>query len=816
MEQRYYCHNKRRARLVREHATLNGIDYLEVLDRDAPAGSPRQRTLMVRAFKPFPAPPGNLDTVNVRVDGGVRVKGVGLLWVARAAEANDLFNDGRINAAERTFFSGLDNPESLLLVRTDSTGDFSPYTLRLVASETNDDPPNNFDLPLSSVEFSFKVECPSEFDCAEGTVCPPETHSVPEIDYLAKDYNSFRRLMFDRLSILMPDWKERNPADLGVVMVELLAYVGDYLSYYQDAVATEAYLGTARQRISVRRHARLLDYAMHDGCNARTWLALQVEENGGSDGLPLGTGTSFSTKPGRADEDAVVFETMHDITLRSEHNEIRFYTWGDSECCLAAGSIRATLEDEGLTLAAGDVLIFEELRSPTTGLPADADPSRRHAVRLTSVEKKIDPLTLDDIVEIEWHEGDALPFAICISALILGESGEAEEVISVARGNVVLADHGLSVGEESLSPATVPSVGRYRPRLSQDGVRVTIKEEYDVNEAESRSATEALAQDPRNALPTMRLNDGDDDWEPQRDLLASDRFATEFVVETENDGTPLLRFGDDTLGKAPTPGKTLLASYRVGVGALGNVGRDTIVQPSTGLTDLTVTNPLPGVGGLDPESMEEVRQFAPQAFRVQQRAVTEEDYVRLAEEHPEVQKAAARFRWTGSWHTVFVTVDRIGGLSVDDDPEFEEEIRRWLDRFRIAGYDLEITGPVYVPLDIVLNVCVEPGYFRSDVKTSLLEAFSRFDLADGRRGFFHPDNFTFGQPLYLSRIYERAMRVEGVASVEVTRMHRWGKKASGEIAAGMVSPASLEIIQLDNDPSAPENGKIDFLMNGGL
>src|SRR3712207_7620689 len=49
-------------------------------------------------------------------------------------------------------------------------------------------------------------------------------------------------------------------------LVELLAYTGDYLSYYQDAVATEAYLETARRRISVRRHVRLIDYPMHEGC----------------------------------------------------------------------------------------------------------------------------------------------------------------------------------------------------------------------------------------------------------------------------------------------------------------------------------------------------------------------------------------------------------------------------------------------------------------------------------------------------------------------------------------------------------------------
>ena len=98
----------------------------------------------------------------------------------------------------------------------------------------------------------------------------------PEINYLAKDYASFRQLILDRLALVMPRWQETHVPDLGIALVELLAYVGDYLSYYQDAVATEAYLGTARQRISVRRHVRLVDYAMHEGCNARAWVTVEL------------------------------------------------------------------------------------------------------------------------------------------------------------------------------------------------------------------------------------------------------------------------------------------------------------------------------------------------------------------------------------------------------------------------------------------------------------------------------------------------------------------------------------------------------------
>ena len=67
-----------------------------------------------------------------------------------------------------------------------------------------------------------------------------------------------------------------------------------------------------------------------------------------------------------------------------------------------------------------------------------------------------------------------------------------------------------------------------------------------------------------------------------------------------------------------------------------------------------------------------------------------------------------------------------------------------------------------------------PNHFRSDVERELFEYLSNRDLPDGRRGLFHPDNFTFGQPVYLSAIYAAAHQVTGVESVEVHTFQRLG------------------------------------------
>ncbi len=128
----------------------------------------------------------------------------------------------------------------------------------------------------------------------------------------------------------MPDWQERHIPDIGITLVEILAYVGDYLSYYQDAVATEAYLETARQRISVRRHVRLVDYPMHEGCNARTWLFVDTKGadivtldpqdtyfiTGFNDALPVSsTMLTDSDLQGISSSDYEVFEPLFDAPL---------------------------------------------------------------------------------------------------------------------------------------------------------------------------------------------------------------------------------------------------------------------------------------------------------------------------------------------------------------------------------------------------------------------------------------------------------------------------------------------------------------------
>ncbi|MFI0975411.1 hypothetical protein ACH4SP_00105 [Streptomyces sp. NPDC021093] len=815
----YLCRDgERRREAVRADGSLNGIDFLEV-DGGHPPGVPPQRTLLVRCLRELP---DELTGSQVRVFGGVRadpaVNPVRVEWAFSARRLAEPPSGGveLIGEQDRKVFGALPDPDRMLVVRTGSTGDFSTYRFAVV-----DPAAHGFDPRLAQAPFTFKVDCPGDFDCRAGSGCPPERVAEPPLDYLSRDYAGLRGLLLDRLSLVAPQWTGRHAADLGVTLVELFAYLGDHLAYAQDAVAAEAYLGTARRRVSVRRHAKLLDFPMHDGVAARTWLVLEVEPPD-NEGLVVRSGCEVATTDG-----SLVFHTLSPVTLRAARNRIGLYTWGDVGCCLPRGATRATLRGTaaGLGLTAGDVLLLEEVRG-LGGTAVDADPTHRWAVRLAAAPlDATDPLTGAKVVEVRWADGDALPFPLWLGRYAPGdgERGDPDDGLvgsAVAHGNVALAEHGGLVEREPLVPADVPPQGRYRPVLGSPGLLHAVP--YADPVARSRPAAAALLLDPGAAVPAVvSLEDGRERWTVRRDLLGSDRFAREFVVETEDDGRAQLRFGDGVRGRRPTAGSRFTATYRTGAGPAGNAGRDVLTRLLVPLAGVTVRNPVPAAGGIGPEPVEQVRQWAPQAFRVQERAVTDADWAAVCERHPQVQRAAATRRWTGSWYTEFLTVDRRRGAAVD--AAFRAELAGFLERFRTAGYDLEIGAPLFVPLDIVLTVCVAPGSLRAHVGRSLHEAFAAHDLPDGRRGFFHPDHFTFAQPVYLSRVVAAATAVDGVARVETgasvggpNRFRRWGMPDAGELAAGRIPMGRLEVARCDSDPGEPENGRIDFVLAGGM
>jgi hypothetical protein len=708
-----------------------------------------------------------------------------------------------------------DDPEldDAVVLTVDKPGDDSLYTLRATGLE-------GFDPRYSALSLDFKIGCDAGADCRPERRCPEPDRPQPEIDYLAKDYASFRRLILDRLAQIAPGWTERHVPDLGVTLVELLAYAGDYLSYFQDAVATEAYLETARRRITVRRHARLVDYTLHEGCNARAFVCVQTDSNLRLERAEI----EFSTGPGRE-----TFEPLGDapetVDLVAAHSEIPIYTWGDAECCLPAGATAATLAGE-LELAVGDLLLFEEVKGPRTGADADADSAHRQVVRLTAAEPGVDELYEQPIVEVAWAAADALRFPLCVSSI--GLNCELIEGVSVARGNVIAVDHGRTVPDSELGGVPVVELpgpcdcrGRPGEPTVTAGPFAPVLAAHPLTFAEPLGepgpASALLERDPRAALPQVWLTATAAEpgrppvrWRPVAHLLAATPEDHVFVVEVDDEQTVHLRFGDGRLGAAPEPGATFAHTYRVGNGCAGNVGAEAITELALrhGELDgakLTVSNPLPATGGTDPELVADARLLAPHVFRSRlERAVIADDYARLAERDRRLQRAAASLSWTGSWYEARVAVDPLG--TEEADPALLADVQHALERYRRIGHDLAVVPARYVSIDLGLHVCALPHAIQGHVRAAVRDAV---------RALFAPDAQTFGTGVAASRIVAAAQAVEGVETVAVTVLNRLYEAPNGELDAGLLKIAPDEIARLDDDPTYPERGRLTLTMGGG-
>jgi predicted phage baseplate assembly protein len=273
----------------------------------------------------------------------------------------------------------------------------------------------------------------------------------------------------------------------------------------------------------------------------------------------------------------------------------------------------------------------------------------------------------------------------------------------------------------------------------------------------------------------------------------------------------------------PDAGMTFTATYRRGNGKAGNVGAETlqyiVTRDLRSGSTMKPRNPMAARGGLEREPISEVKMFAPGAFKKTiERAITAEDYALLAQRNPnpdkpKVQLASAQLRWTGSWHEARVDIDPFGAEELSD--KLRNERKGYLYPYRRIGHDLSVAEARYVSLDIALEILVAPRYLRGHVESALRDVLSDRVLENGRSGFFHADNLTFGGGIYLSALVAAAQAVDGVTACAVTKLQRLFESANDEIENGVLPLGKNEIARLDNDPNFPEHGRLKLNLQGG-
>src|SRR5689334_1694219 len=296
---------------------------------------------------------------------------------------------GQVHVTKIAKSADFDAPNSTkpttLVLTIAPVGDYSTYTLSVDTSVFPNANPVVLDPVFSEIDFKFRPGC-FNINCAPDWTPGEQPPDEPAIDYLAKDYDSFRHTMIAAMMQRVPEWQTSSEADLDQVLLDLFSAAADELSDYQDRVMNEAYLASARKRVSLARHARLMDYHIHQGNQASTWLALQIAP-GQSGDLPGGLQAWTGADPDW--ESAAVFLTRDTVHVDALLNGMGLYSWSGAIPSLAAGASTADLKVTGGTKLNADAvvamvqsgqvgqLLIQEWKNPATGGVADVDPTKR-------------------------------------------------------------------------------------------------------------------------------------------------------------------------------------------------------------------------------------------------------------------------------------------------------------------------------------------------------------------------------------------------------------------------------------------------------
>ena len=497
---------------------------------------------------------------------------------------------------------------------------------------------------------------------------------------------------------------------------------------------------------------------------------------------------------------------------------MRFYTWGDAGCCLAAGATRRRWSGTSTALHVGDVLLFEEVLGPRTGAPEDADRTRRWVVRLTRVHHTdrfghalTDPVSMPtpnaQITGIAWDAADALPFPLCISSTTDAAHGARRGRQRQRRARQHRAGRPWTVDRRlrrrwarcrlrrrrrsalagGCCVATAAGGGQAAGLLpgAQCRRRSPSRRPYDpaapasalTRPPDPRCAA-AAAADQRARRPRQRLVAR---GRPARARSAATRLRAGDRARRHR----LLRFGDGEYGTAPEPRRCVPGvlphrqrqrrQYRP-----RHAGPCAHHQHARGRRCAIRCPPR---GGRDPETMEQIRQRAPWAFRTQLRAVTEDDYgVAALRDRGDPRRArhaaldrqlAHRIRGARSGSRRATAGRTHAGRRCSG-----SSCCAW-------PASTSAAEPAFiVGLRVALSICVKPRYARGRCAAGAAQViFTAGPTCDGTPGLLDPENFSFGQTVYLSPFIAAAQAVEGVASVQATAFQRVDDPARDAVAA---------------------------------
>lgn len=263
-----------------------------------------------------------------------------------------------------------------------------------------------------------------------------------------------------------------------------------------------------------------------------------------------------------------------------------------------------------------------------------------------------------------------------------------------------------------------------------------------------------------------------------------------------------------SMGAIPPVNSTLFVQYRVGGGKASNLGVNTITSvdnvtfvvqgPNTSINNqviqsLSITNPIPAVGGADQPSIDEIRNMVSYNFAAQNRAVTLHDYMSLIQKMPATYGAPAKvgvMEIDNKVHINVLSYDDLGNLSDTISTTLQKNILQYLSQYRMINDYISVVAAQVIDLGFQIDIVVDKNVNQTDVISKVISNVTKYLSVDSRK---------LGDPLFVGELTQIINQLSGVINVVEIRVYNkiGSPYSSAQISQPYANPLTFEIQQQD-------------------
>jgi len=541
------------------------------------------------------------------------------------------------------------------------------------------------------------------------------------IKYTSREYNSIRDDLIQHAKRYYPDtWKDFSKGTINSLLVDVVAYVGDVLSYYLDYQVNESFLDTAIEFDNIRKHARALGYKYAGSPSSYGVLSFYVLIPANSNGtapdrsyLPVvAQGTSFLSNNGSP------FFLTEDVRFDNSNNEFVAARQNPVNGATTYFAVKAFGQVSSGKFQRGEINL--------------ANSSYQKFRRI-----RIGPSNISEVYSVVDSDGN-----------------KYYEVDNLAQEVVFLETTNPTAATDGVRSIIKPFVASRRFTVEQDDTGTYLQFGFGSDE---EITTDSGLAEPSRLVVNMhgRRSISDMTFDPSK-LIGTNKLG---IAPSRTILTITTRTNDFGSTNAATGDITQITNQYV---EFEDIETLTTAKVQTIIGSLEVINESPIVGSAEKMTNEELKQRAKSHYSSQKRAVTKQDYISLLHSMPKKFGAFKRIdviadpSHTNNRIAIYVISEAASGKLATSGSRIKSNAKIWLMQYKSLNDAIDIYDAK------VLN-------FGIDFKVVLDQRFSNLDVIgkciDRLKKYF-ADQLYIGEPIYITRLYSILGKVQGVADVK--------------------------------------------------